>query len=159
MSNLVSNTKQSFEQWYAQAFNEDYKTEQAGAIREGLKILRNQTIANVNASGFKKANQIAMGTVLSVDKDNATGKVHILGKRGDYAGYLRIFELGTYKSNNVNAASLIKMSANKRGKALRHKNSIKARYFFTDAQQQTANEVPQKTMEALKIMMEKRGFN
>lgn len=133
---LNMTAEESFKHWFDSKFDEEYKNGVASAIRKGLTVLRDRAVSNVNSSGFRNTTELSKGVVMSVDQDYSEGKVHILGSKGK-GGFLRIFELGTYKSPD-------------------HKPQIKARNWFTSAVSEVGAEVEQRTLDALQKLIDKR---
>ena len=130
--------EERFKQWFASKFDDNYKRDVATAIREGLTPLKNRVVSNVQGSGFNDVAGLSQGVVLSTDIDKSSGKVHILGRRGR-GGFLRIFELGTYKSPN-------------------HKPQLKAREWFTQALQEMGSTIEPNVIAALEKIMRKNGI-
>lgn len=102
------NASETFQNWYNTFINTEFRESLSKIYRKNLKILKDQIVSNVNSSGFRKSSEIAKGAVITTNSDNNSAKVHILGQRGNYAGYLRIFELGTYKKQYKNGRIGIK---------------------------------------------------
>lgn len=136
--NASLTAEERFKQWFASKFDEDYKRDVATAIREGLRPLRDRVVSNVQGSGFNDVAALSQGVILSTNVDESSGKVHILGRKGK-GGFLRIFELGTYKSQN-------------------HKPQLSAREWFTTALQEMQSTIEPNTIAALEKIMRKNGI-
>lgn len=123
MSKIESNISEQFNKYFSAYLNKDFKQDEKSAINAGLTPIYKRLKENIISSGIRNANELSIGATKYIKESPSgfIGKVHVLGSKGRIGGFLRIFELGTYKKKYKNGGGL------------------KPKHFLTNALSSTSN--------------------